>query len=142
MKRFVIIATVASLVACSSSQADSDAPAPEQDRQNLSSTVDLGVPRSEIPPPGRCRVMAAGFLMRNCDGIENTAPLGVRILYRLDDGSRRVVVCYMSTSERNEIIGVDLFDFNTGRLIRALQKRDDPPIADSCGEVVPDQPGG
>ena len=138
MKKLVIIAAVSGLLGCSSSQSDSGTPAPEEDRQTLSSVVDLGVPRSQIPPPGRCRVMAAGFLSRSCDGIENTAPMGARILYRLDDGSRRVVVCYMSTSERNEIIGVDLFDFNTGRLIRALQKRDDLPIADACGEVVPD----
>lgn len=71
-------------------------------------------------------------LARGCDGIEFSAPLGAQILYRPDDGTRYVVVCFLSRAEPREIIGIDLYHVDTGRLLRVLQDLGDAPSGPSC----------
>ncbi len=55
------------------------------------------------------------------------APLGSRVLYRPDDGSRKVFMCYLNTSEPREIIGIDVYDMDNRQIIDVLQRRGDPP---------------
>lgn len=88
--------------------------------------IELSIPRSSLPSPGFCRVWVSGTavsrqaLQRSCDGIEWTAPLGARILYRPDDGSREVHVRYMSRGTRGFVTGIDAFDIDTMRLKRVI----------------------
>ncbi len=95
---------------------DSSVPAP----------IELGIPQDELPSPGLCRVWISGRsasqqpLARGCEGIEWTAPLGARILYRPDDGSREVHVRYMSRGSRGLVTGIDAFSVDTMRLIRVI----------------------
>ena len=89
--------------------------------------IELSVPKSHIPSPGLCRVWVSGVetaeqpLARSCDGVEWTAPLGARILYRPDDGSREVIVRYMSRNTPGFVTGIDAFDIDTMRLLRVIQ---------------------
>ena len=97
----------------------------------------LGVSTSEIPPPGLCRTMGVGGMSRSCEGVEYVAPQGSRLLYRPNDGSRRVVVCYMHSSNVGEIIGVDVFNINTGRLIETIMRVNDTPPRDmKCSNAL------
>jgi hypothetical protein len=86
----------------------------------------LGIPKDELPSPGLCRVWVSGQatamqpLPRSCDGIEWTAPLGSRVLYRPDDGSREVHVKYMSRATTGLVTGIDAFSIDTLRLIRVI----------------------
>ncbi len=96
------------------------------------SPVRLDIAMSALPGPGLCRVWVDGLavsqqpLPRGCDAIENTAPLDSRVLFRPDDRSRTVHVRYMSTSSRGEVIGIDVFNIDTGRLVRVLQRYGEP----------------
>ncbi len=108
---FILLA-LAGTVSCASKSTETGAP------------LQLNVRRSDIPGPGFCRVIQTGSLPRACDGIENTAPFGSRILYRPDDGSRTVQVWYMSTGERGIVIGIDLFNIDTRRLVRVIKARE------------------
>ena len=98
----------------------------------------LGARQRAVPPTGLCRVWDEGanraFMAQTCDGIEYSAPLGSQILYRPDDGSRIVAVCFVSRSEPREIIGIDLFDVDSGRLVQVLQDLSDPRRGTSCRE--------
>lgn len=86
----------------------------------------LRIPKDELPSPGLCRVWVSGQsnsmqpLARGCDGIEWTAPLGSRVLYRPDDGSREVHVKHMSRATPGLVTGVDAFSIDTLRLIRVI----------------------
>lgn len=98
----------------------------------------LDARRGAVPPTGLCRVWtgnARAHPVRSCDGIESTAPVGAEILYRPEDGSRRVVVCILSQASRYEIVGIDLYDVDTGRLVAVLQDFGDPPTGPSCREA-------
>ena len=119
VRRCGILIALAALAACS--------PPPEGES---TSPVTLDVPAREVPPPGMCRLLSVGNMNRSCEGIELAAPQGTRLLYRPDDGSRRVVVCYMHTSHIGEIIGVDVFNMDNQRLIETIMKVGDPPPAD------------
>ncbi len=89
--------------------------------------VRLNIPRSALPGPGLCRVWISGRslsrqpLTRGCEGIENTAPLGSRVLYRPGASSREVHVRYMSTSYAGVVSGIDAFNMDTLRLVRVIQ---------------------
>ena len=62
---------------------------------------------------------------------------GTRLLYRPDDGTRRVVVCYMHTSHVGEIIGVDVFNMDNGRLIETIMKVGGTPPPDmKCSNAL------
>lgn len=99
-------------------------------------TLDIGW--NDLPAPGLCRAWVSGLPTeaqprpQGCRGIEYAAPLGSRILYRPDDGTRRVVVCYLSTSDPREIIGADLFDVDSGRLLEVLQHYGEEPSEGGC----------
>jgi len=86
----------------------------------------------EIPAPGLCRIGERGASQRTCDGIEFAAPPGSSVLYRPDDGSRRVVVCYLDLSDPGVIVGVDVFDIDTGRHIEVILSRKGPPWTGTC----------
>ena len=96
------------------------------------SPVRLDIAKSALPGPGLCRVWVGTLavsqqpLPRACDAIENTAPLDSRVLFRPDDRSRTVHVRYMSTSIPGEVIGIDVFNIDTGRLVRVLQRYGEP----------------
>ncbi len=96
------------------------------------SPVRLNIARSALPGPGLCRVWVGSLavsqqpLPRACGGIEHAAPLDSRVLFRPDDRSRTVHVRYMSTSTPGEVIGIDVFNIDTGRLVRVLQRYGDP----------------
>ncbi len=97
------------------------------------SPVRLDIAKSALPGPGLCRVWVGSPVVsqqplpRACDAIEHTAPLDSRVLFRPDDGSRTVHVRYMSTFTPGEVIGIDVFDIDTGRLVRVLQRYGEPP---------------
>ena len=92
-----------------------------------------------MPPPGLCRVFSSslqnGRAVRNCDDIEWAAEPRQTILYRPDDESRYVVVCYMSDFERGRIDDVEVFDIDTRRLVHVIQRYGDPPIG-SCQNAL------
>ena len=102
------------------------------------SPVTLGISWGDLPPPGRCRAWVSGLpasaqpLSQGCDGIEYSAPPGSKIVYRPDDGTRRVVVCYLSPSEPRQIIGVDVFDMDSQRLLEVLQRYGEDPPEGGC----------
>lgn len=106
------------------------------------SPVQLDIAWKDLPAPGLCRAWASGRATeaqprsQGCRGIEYVAPLGSRILYRPDDGTRRVVVCYLSTSEPRRIIGVDVFDMDNGRLLDVLQRYGDDPPEGGCAGAL------
>ena len=91
-----------------------------------------------VPPRGLCRVnsprLVAGH-SRDCDDIEWAASHGSIILYRHDDESRYVVVCYMSDFERGRIEDVEVFDIDTGRLVKVMQRSGEPPVR-SCQNAL------
>jgi len=88
----------------------------------------LPVPFSAVPPPGLCRVHPSSSAARDCDDIEwDTEPRSI-VLYRPDDDSRYVVVCYMSDSERGRIDGVEVFDIDTRRLVHVIQRYGEPTV--------------
>lgn len=95
------------------------------------SPVTLGERRAAVPPPGLCRWYEGGMPLA-CDGIEYAAPLGSQILYRPDDRSRTVLVCFLSTAEPRRIIGMDLFNLDSGNLIEVVQRYGDEPPAPTC----------
>jgi hypothetical protein len=102
------------------------------------SPMTLGISWDDLPPPGRCRAWVGGLpaaaqpLPQDCDSIEYSTPPGSRILYRPDDGTRRVVVCYLSPSETGRIIGVDVFDMDSQRLLEVLQSYGEDPPQGGC----------
>jgi hypothetical protein len=96
--------------------------------------IELSVPRSAIPSTGLCRVWISGLatsqqpMSRGCEGIEDTAPLGSRVLYRPDDSSREVHVSYMSRAAPGWVTGIDAFSVDTMRLTRVIMAyRGEPP---------------
>jgi hypothetical protein len=96
------------------------------------SPTQLEFSRREIPAPGLCRIGETGASQRTCDGIEFAAPPGSSVLYRPDDGSRRVVVCYLDVSDPGVIVGVDVFDIDTRRHIEVILSRKGPPWTGTC----------
>ncbi len=95
----------------------------------------LDLSRSELPAPGLCRIV--GQPARSCDRIELGAPYGSDILFRPTDGTRRIVVCRMSVSERGVIVGVDVFDIDTRRHLDVVQAYgEDPPIGGCLGALI------
>jgi hypothetical protein len=93
------------------------------------------------PPPGLCSIVTgtggrAEGTTRSCDEIEYAAPEGSRIIFRPDDSSRRVVVCYMDIGRRNWIDGVEVFDLDTGDLIEIIQHHGDPPPSGGCANAL------
>lgn len=104
------------------------------------SPVRLEVPRASLPSPGMCRLWDTGDTAeppsRTCDGIEGLAPRGSQVVYRPEDGSHHVLVCYMSLTERARIDGVDVFDIDTGRHLEVIQGMRDPPVAATCREAL------
>ena len=116
------LAAVVALAACGGPPAEGESTSP----------MTLDLPRNQIPTPGNCRIVSPGQFNRTCEGIEFAAPVGTRVLYRPDDGSRRVVVCYMHTSHQAEIIGVDVFNMDTGRHLRTIQAYNEPQVSETC----------
>ncbi len=117
----VVAALVGATSACAGGSGDEPA-----------SPVRLDIAKSALPSPGLCRVWVGSLavsqqpLPRACDAIENTAPLDSRVLFRPDDRSRTVHVRYMSTSIPGDVIGIDVFNIDTGRLVRVLQRYGEP----------------
>ncbi|KPK00260.1 MAG: hypothetical protein AMS20_15220 [Gemmatimonas sp. SG8_28] len=102
----------------------------QQEVSNLA-PVRLNIPRSELPSPGLCRIVGSG-LARSCNDIEFAAEPGETIVFRPRDDSRRIVVCYMHRSNRNQIEGIDVFNMDTRDLIEVIQRRGDPPPPGGC----------
>ena len=100
---------------------------------------DFPVRYSAVPPPGYCRIfgwnLRNGSAVRSCDDIEWAAEVRHTILYRPDNESRHVVVCYMSDFERGRIDDVEVFDIDTRRLVEVLQRHGEPPIV-SCQNAL------
>ena len=98
----------------------------------------LPVSFSALPPPGLCRIYSSGSpsAVRDCDDIEWDAEPRHTILYRPNDGSRHVVVCYMSDSERGRIDDVEVFDIDTRRFIQVIQRHGEPPIGSCQGALL------
>lgn len=98
--------------------------------------VTFPAPLSAVPPPGLCRVLSEdqrqSSRLQRCDGIEWEARPGDVVVYRPEDGSRMVVVCYMSMAERGVIDGVDVFDVDTGELIEVIRRHGEPPPEGGC----------
>jgi hypothetical protein len=91
-----------------------------------------------VPPRGLCRVNSPALVRghsRDCDDIEWAAAPGQAILFRPDDESRHVVVCYMSHFERGRIEHVDVFDYDTRRLVKVMQRDGEPPVR-SCQNAL------
>ncbi len=103
------------------------------------SPVELDLRAGALPSPGLCRIVSQDSAYprsQACDQIEREAPVGSRVVYRPADGSRRIVVCYMSPAERGVIIGVDVFDLDTRRNIEVLQRLGDPPPPGGCQHAL------
>ena len=94
---------------------------------------------SAVPPPGLCRIFSwslrNGSAVRDCDDIEGAADVRHIILYRPDNESRHVVVCYMSDSVRGRIDDVEVFDIDTRRLVDVMQRHGEPPVR-SCQNAL------
>jgi len=92
----------------------------------------LVIPPAGLPGPGLCQVYDARDIQstpsQRCDGIEDRVEPGSAILYRPADGSRNVVICYVSPSERGLIYSADLFNIDTREHVKVLIPRwGDPP---------------
>lgn len=101
--------------------------------------TDFPVPREVVPPPGRCRVWRQDDRpspIKECRNIEYEADPGGVVVYRPDDGSRRLVVCYMSVAERGRIDGVDVYDIDTGDLLEIIQRHGEPPPPGGCQNAL------
>lgn len=99
----------------------------------------LPVPLGSVPPPGRCRVAGGGPLnraARDCDGIEWLTELGDIVLYRPEDESRHVVVCYMSLHDRGVIDAVEVFSLENRRIIEVIQRHGEPPPEGGCQNAL------
>ncbi len=118
-----VVSVMVLAAACSANRAD-EYPSP----------VRLGFERDELPAPGLCRIV--GQAQRSCEGIALTAPQGSRILYRMKDDSRLVVLCYMHPGERGLIYGIDVFDVLNQRLVDVVLRADDEPIRADCDQAV------
>lgn len=96
--------------------------------------IELDVPQRALPATGLCRIWIPGQpvsrqpMTRGCDGIVGAAPLGSWVLYRPDDGSREVIVRYMSRGTPGWVTGIDAFSVDTMRLTRIVMAfRGEPP---------------
>lgn len=122
-----IIATIAgAAIACSSGSNEPQYPSPTR----------LNISRSELPPPGLCRVIGSAQRERACEGIANVAPEGSRVLYRFRDPSYVVVICYMHPTQRRLVYGIDVFNANNQRLLDVLLRADDEPLEGDCDQLV------
>jgi len=85
----------------------------------------LVIPASGLPGPGLCQVYdnVRATPSQRCDGLEQRVEPGSAILYRPKDGSRNVVVCYISPAERGLIYGADRFDIDTRQHVEVLIPR-------------------
>lgn len=84
----------------------------------------LVIPPAGLPGPGLCQVYDARDIQavpsQRCEGIEDRVEPGSAIIYRPTDGSRNVVICYVSPTERGLIYSADLFDIDTRQHIKVL----------------------
>ena len=103
------------------------------------SPLELDIRGDALPSPGLCRIVSRDSpypRSQSCDQIEREAPPGSRVLYRPADGSRRIVVCYMSPGEWGVITGADVFNLDTGRNIEVLQRIGEPPPPGGCQHAL------
>jgi len=101
--------------------------------------TDWPIRREIVPPPGQCRIWRENNRWeptRECRDIEYEANPGEVVLYRPDDGSRRVVVCYMSVEERGRIDGVDVYDIDSGDLLEVIQRHGEPGPRGGCQNAL------
>ncbi len=113
---------------------------PGSSEEQYPSPTTLGIPRSSLPAPGLCRVVGSSQQSRSCEGIANVAPEGSRVLYRMEDPSYVVVICYMHPSLRRLVYGIDVFNANNQRLLDVLLRADDNPIEGDCDQLVAGRP--
>lgn len=94
----------------------------------------LVIPSSGLPGPGLCQVYdnLRATPSQRCDGLEQRVEPGSAILYRPKDGSRNVVVCYISPAERGLIYGADRFDIDTRQHVEVLIPRGGPAPEGGC----------
>ena len=107
-------------------------------KQPVSQYKYLPVRFRSVPPRGLCRINSWELVRghsRDCDDIEWAVGLGGFIIYRPDDESGYVVVCYMSRFERGRIEDVDVFDYDTRHLVKVMQRNGDPPVK-SCQNAL------
>jgi hypothetical protein len=99
----------------------------------------LPVPVGSAPPPGRCRVVGDGVLgrsARDCDGIEWLTEFGDIVLYRPQDRTRQVVVCYMSLHDRGVIDAVEVYSLDNRKIIEVVQRHGEPPPEGGCQNAL------
>ena len=113
---------------------------PNSNEAHYPSPTRLGMQRSSLPAPGLCRVIGSAQDSRSCEGIANVAPEGSRVLYRMEDPSYVVVVCYMHPALRRFVYGIDVFNANNQRLLDVLLRADDEPIEGDCDDLVAGTP--
>jgi hypothetical protein len=84
---------------------------PDRDRRGP-----LGIPESQLPEPGQCRVWREGRPsaeqrpVQACGEAEEAALPGEWILYRPPDDERVVHVRVLHATERGKVERIDLFD--------------------------------
>jgi hypothetical protein len=131
-------AALSTIAACAgqSSGAGEAAAAGQPSRRTAVSPTELVIPPAGLPGPGLCQIYDLQNIQttpsQSCNGIENLVRPGGAILYRPKDGSRNVVVCYVSPAERGLIYGADLFDIDTRQNIAVLIPRGGPPPKGGC----------
>lgn len=108
------------------------------DQENPPPVVVLGDRRDILPEPGLCRInpptgSRGGYLSAQCAGLEKVAPPYSEILYRPRRTSY-VVVCYLNGDQPPKLLGMDVFNINSGSLVRSLLTAKQEAPSDNCQE--------
>jgi len=132
----VALASIGACAGQSASGTSESAAGGQPSRRTAVSPTELVIPPAGLPGPGLCQIYDIRDVQttpsQSCNGIENRAEPGSAILYRPKDGSRNVVVCYISPAERGLIYGADLFDIDTRLNIAILIPRGGTPPKGGC----------
>ena len=132
MTRF-LLAAVALVVACSSSQTSQPAPQPTPAAVRASdpagpgtpsTAARLGIPPGHLPAPGECRVWVQGRPPGHqakpgpCAEVSRTAPAGSWIVYRPTSDRKVVHVREVDSTSPGRVVRVRIFDAITGAFLR------------------------
>jgi hypothetical protein len=120
-----LLATACTVQARTSPAPEAEAVAQQPSSPGPSTAARLGITPGHLPPPGQCRIWTPGdppgrqaHRPSRCEGLESIAPAGSWIVYRPGRNKKIVEVRQIDRISRGVIVGVRVYEAQTGRLLR------------------------